>query len=375
MKDLSIMKYKIFLTLTFAVVALSGFAQRGKKKIVPASTPSPAEVHAEMRFEEMLPSTQRVLFIDSIVVDKNKVLSTIGLDPEIGKADSISYTDGRGLRTFYCTKDSKGKTKLYTASKIDGKWGDERIVSGLDSIENICYPFMLADGTTLCFAAKSEDAIGGFDIFMTRYDDEECAVMKPESVGLPFCSKADDYIYYIDQRDSLGWFVSERNQPKGKACIYIFETNGQRLIYNDNEYNEEEIVCFAHLNSIRNTWKDNVPERMAAKERLAALNKRLQQKNYEQDFTLVLSDNLVYHNWANFHSTEAKQAYLNAVTLQSKYDRLAEETETLRKKYTNSNDKNLKDNILANEEELLSMVNKIEKQTKNAVSLELKKIK
>lgn len=368
------MKYKIILNLAFAVVALSSFAQRGKKKVV-APTPSPAEVHAKMRFEEMLPSTQRVLFIDSIVVNKNKVLSTIALDPEIGKADSTSYTDGRGLRTFYCTKDSKGKTKLYTASKINGKWGDERLVSGLDSLDNICYPFMLADGTTLCFAAKNDDAIGGLDIFMTRYDDEDCAVMEPESVGLPFCSMADDYIYYIDQRDSLGWFVSERNQPQGKACIYIFETNGQRLTYNDDEFDEEEIARFAHLTSIQNTWKDNVPERMAAKERLNTLPKRLQQKESKYDFTLVISDALVYHSWANFHSAEAKEVYLNALTLQSKYDRLAEETEELRKKYTNGKDKKLKDNILANEEELLSMVNKIDKLTKNAVSVELKKLK
>lgn len=369
------MKYKVILTIALAVVALSSFAQRNKAKKKATPTPVVTVSHADIRFEEMLPSTQRVLFIDSLVVDKNKVLSSIGLDPELGKADSTSYTDGRQLRTFYCNKDRKGKVRLYTASKIDGKWGDERLIAGLDSLDDICYPYMLADGATLCFAARSSSAIGGLDIFMTRYDDEECSVMEPESVGLPFCSKDDDFIYYIDQRDSLGWFVSDRNQPQGKACIYIFATNGQRITYSEDDFDEDEIKHFAHLNSIKDTWKDNVPERIAAMERLKNMRKRSEQNESSDDFLFVVSDKIVYHSWGNFRSAEAKEAYLNAVTMKSKRERLAEELDVLRIKYTKDTNPQLKAKILANEEELQSMSIEIDRLTKNAITLEQKILK
>lgn len=363
------MKYKYILTLVLFLTISSCLAQSSKNK---KNTTPAIHSRADVRFEEMIPSTQRILFIDSVVVNKGEILSTIALNPEIGKADSVSYTDGRELRSFYCSKDRQGKTRLYTANKIAGKWGDERIVSGLDSLSNICYPFMLADGVTLCFAAKSNDSLGGLDIYMTRYDDDDCSVMEPECVGLPFCSKSDDYIYYIDDRYSLGFFVSERNQDNGKACIYIFATNAQRLTYNINDYDYAAIEKFAHINSIRDTWRDNIPERIEAMDRLKEMRNNMQKHNPITDFTLVVSDNIIYHSWANFRSDEAKNLFLEATTMKTRIDRLADDIEGMRKQYSSSNKKDqLYTTITNSEASLLDMRAEYADMTKKAISREL----
>ena len=40
-------------------------------------------------------------------------------------------------------------------------------------MKHINYPFMTSDGETFFFAAKADDGLGGYDIFMTRYDPDE----------------------------------------------------------------------------------------------------------------------------------------------------------------------------------------------------------
>ena len=40
--------------------------------------------------------------------------------------------------------------------------------------------------------------------------------------------KASEDMLAIDEFNQLGWFVSDRNQPEDKVCIYIFIPNDIR---------------------------------------------------------------------------------------------------------------------------------------------------
>ena len=47
----------------------------------------------------------------------------------------------------------------------------------------------------------------------------------PDNYGLPYNSTANDYFLAIDERNNLGWLISDRYQPEDKVCIYIFVPN------------------------------------------------------------------------------------------------------------------------------------------------------
>ena len=99
--------------------------------------------------------------------------------------------------------------------------------------DNLNYPFMLSDGQTLYFAAKNEESLGGYDIYMTRYDNDERKYLAPENLGMPFNSPANDYLLVIDEFNNLGGFASDRNQPADSVCLYTFIPNESRRTYED----------------------------------------------------------------------------------------------------------------------------------------------
>ncbi|MFR3186749.1 MAG: hypothetical protein ACLTOV_01045 [Phocaeicola sp.] len=41
-------------------------------------------------------------------------------------------------------------------------------------------------------------------------------------MGMPFNSPYNDYMYALDDFNNLGWFATDRFQPEGKVCIYVF---------------------------------------------------------------------------------------------------------------------------------------------------------
>ncbi len=49
---------------------------------------------------------------------------------------------------------------------------------------------------------------------------------------MPFDSPYNHYMHVIDQYNNLGWFASDRFQPEGKICIYVFIPNSSKQTYN-----------------------------------------------------------------------------------------------------------------------------------------------
>lgn len=45
---------------------------------------------------------------------------------------------------------------------------------------------------------------------------------------MPFNSTANEYLLAIDDYDTLGWLVTDRNQPADSVCIYTFEPTSIR---------------------------------------------------------------------------------------------------------------------------------------------------
>ena len=181
---------------------------------------------------------------------------------------------------------------------------------------------MLTDGITFYFAGKGEESIGGYDIFLTRYDSRSGSFFKPENIGMPFNSEANDYLYAIDEFNRIGYFVSDRRQPEGKVCIYIFVPSESRKTYDSSIYTEQQIRDFADIISIADTW-GNGSERKTALARLKSINNvksSTEEKSNVSSGLFVINDALTYSSAMDFRSTKAAELYQELVNTQ---DRLA----------------------------------------------------
>ena len=347
-------------------------AQRKKLPVVKAQTavkkakePSRQVSSQGMKlFKSLLPATAKVMFIDSVVVDKHDFLKLVPLGKEAGKLMTVnptadianqmgSYENELGLRRIYADGDSVNSV-LYTQTKLGDEWGKGVRVADFNSqmYLNQNFPFLTSDGVTLYFSADGAESMGGRDIFMSAFDSDNASWYKPQNVGLPFNSTANDYLLAIDDLDSLGWLVTDRRQPAGKVCVYTFVPTEKRQNFNDDDLDDEELTRFARLMSIKATW--HFGNRNAAMKRLENLRKRNAAKKSngsDNAMAFVVDDKTVITSPTQFKSDKSRQLYKQLVELQAMYASGKTKLDAMRENYHRGN-KALSQTILKAEKQL-----------------------
>ena len=345
-----IMKGKNILLAALLVILPSSVDAQKKKSATKAKVKQKTTVvdnEFEQRLESMRGFTQKVMFIDSVVVSKSKLLSSLNIPDEAGsiqaynkffnttdQPNSIVYLNQLRNKCVF-SKFTDGGWDLYSKEMIGEKWSNAVPLKGLDILGDdvdINWPFLLSDGTTLYFAAKGEESIGGFDIFMTRYDETTQSYLKPENIGMPFNSIDNDYFFIVDEYDGIGWFATDRNQPEGKVCIYSFIYNNVRENYVVDEYTPEQLRQLSEIHSISQTWTSN-QARLSALEQLTAVYKRKFTQKKKNDFEFVINDELTYTTLTDFRSSEAAEMYVDLNELLRKKNKLDSSIERARIAY------------------------------------------
>ena len=272
--------------------------------------------------QDMLSSTERVVFIDSVVVDKDKILDVYRISSESGKigylkdllkgekdatakGNSIAYTPQLFDKIYY-SANKDNNMFLFTRDRLDDKWGEAMQVKGLEDFGyDQITPFVLTDGFTLYFSAKGEESIGGYDIFVAQYSQDQGCFLKPENIGMPFNSPANDYLYVIDESNNLGWFASDRGQPEGKVCVYVFIPNDTRTNYGA-ETDNGTLISYAKISSIKATWFGKDKDVKNAISRLKNVFSEKKSTQPETDFSFVINDNKTYTSLNDFKQPQAK---------------------------------------------------------------------
>ncbi|NPD93114.1 YncE family protein [Xylanibacter muris] len=380
----------IFIIIVLLLIGIAASAQKKRIQTKKAKDKiATVDNAAEQKIKLMTEATQKIIVVDSIVVNRNDFLKEYLLNPEAGKIgryndlfnskkhpDAFAYINELGDKCYYSMiVDTAGTMKLYTSDYFDGNWTKPEKLKGLDEdldITSINYPFMMADGTTLYFAAKGNESIGGFDIFVTRFDSETGKFLKPENIGMPFNSTANDYMYAIDEYANIGWFATDRGQDENKVCIYTFIPSETRQTYSIEEYSSEQIERFSKLTSISETWGKG-GERKQALARIKEIPNRLKKMNAAKvGFTFIINDKITYKDLADFKTEEGMRMFIELQRKQEQHKKLSDALSKARKYYMkagNSERTALKADILKSEQlcELIeSEILKTEKNIRNA---------
>lgn len=352
-----------FIPILFAAFMLStapSFAQkRGAKakvvQTVPEPTPEELEAQAiaierETRIEEMLHSTRIVTFIDSAVVDKDDFLTHLKITQDAGRFTDpqtlftnheAQYVTGRGAfvnslssAVYFSAADSLGDVRLHAAFRDGAGWSVPQIIEGLDDFTYQDYPFLLADGITLYFSAAGDASLGGLDLFVTQYNNSTHQYVRPENLGFPFNSTANDYLLAIDEAAGVGVLVSDRRQPDDKVCIYWFIAEDNYLLYEydeDDEASVAEAHNIAEITSIRKTQADKSAvdaARRRWKTSLADSN-----ISTEKPCRFIINDDLLLTSLSQFKAPEARNAAEQWLTMSRQLDEFASHLDALRRDF------------------------------------------
>ena len=362
-------------------------AQKKKKRPVKKPVVEIVEEPQEdPRITNMREMTQQIVFIDSIVTDKDRFLSQYRLSSETGTLTTTGQFFGKsisghaflnemGNKVYFSRTDGSGFHRLYTSDKLGTVWGEGTPLKGLsEGITDADYPFMMNDGITFYFAAQGEESIGGYDIFFTRYDSRSGSFLKPENIGMPFNSEANDYMYAADEETGIGYFVSDRRQPEGKVCVYIFILPETRRSYDPSKYTEQQIRNFADIIRIADTW-GNGYERRAALDRLKAIGTTdahpAAENTTATNTAIVINDRLTYTSVKDFHSPTAANNYRELLKARERQATIEADLQKARERYARADEDGcrlLRDIILHNEEQALLLrdtIHALEKQIRN----------
>ena len=358
------------------------------KKVTKPVVVAPAVPQEDPRITEMRELTQQIVFIDSTVVGKADFLKVISLNAESGllssyddfvgsddHSDCTVYLNEMGNKCYFSNINEHGHIWLYTADKLGQEWGAPIPVTGIDEgITEANYPFMMADGITLYFAAKGSESIGGYDIFFTRNDSENGHFFKPENLGMPFNSEANDYMYAVDEMANIGYFVTDRRQPAGKVCVYTFIPPTTRRTYNAEAYSKEQLRSRAEIRRIADTW-GNGKDRKAALARLEQLRTQSQRSKSKKDpnaISFVINDRTTYTSISQFRADDNDVLFREYQNTLKQIEELKLSLEKSRNYYikAKSQDRDiLKKEILDSErqyEKKLKDVKSLEKRIRNA---------
>lgn len=343
---------KAILTLCIAITLgnVEAMAQKRSAKTTKKPQRKVEQAHTGLNISDMIPATAKLVVVDSVVVDYDGFYTHIPIDGNCGtvmqydeffptakikRPNSFVYINDFEDKCFYNDTTDNNRSMLYTADKLAGKWQKARLISEFgEEYEDINYPYLMPDGVTLYFSARSKTkSVGGRDIFVTRLNTDSMTFYKPENVGLPYNSTADDYCCIIDDMNSIGWLVTNRRQPTGKVCIYTFIPSTKRWTDDVPDIPEQRLEALAQISRISDTWLDN-REVNEAKAKLNNIGKSIQKsENKSSAYILVINDKSTCTNESTLRSAAAKETYRKRNTLLDMQKVDQEKLEAMREEY------------------------------------------
>ena len=323
--------------------------------------------------ENGLRGVDRVIIVDSVVVDKKDFLKAYPIAADMGsltlseKGDIVQYQtqlNGMVLYPVHATDSTDLQIMRYYLE--NDRLTEGEAIEGLGIEGDINYPFLMPDGQTFYFAARCDEGYGNYDLYATRYDSDSKQFYQAENMGFPYNSYANDYMLVIDEAANLGWFASDRYQPHGKVCIYTFIPNESRQTIDYESTDLSELQNLASLQSISAIplTDEQKQAKAQAKKRLSTVNSQLSTVNSHKDFEFVLNDQRICYTLDDFKTPEAKQLCSEWVQKTKNYTALNNQLQEMRETAPTNRQPIL--NLEARIKELQSEMHHIEKEIRKA---------
>ncbi len=147
------------------------------------------------------------------------------LDGSSGHPFSRAVYAGDGDREIYFSaRDEGGSRNLMCTAFNDSLWTapsllNEHLTSSGDEI----YPMLSPDGKSLYFSSSGLYGMGGYDIYVSSWDDESGDWGVPVNLGFPYSSPYDDFLFVNTDDGRYTVFASNRDCTADSVNVYVLE--------------------------------------------------------------------------------------------------------------------------------------------------------
>ena len=291
-------------------------------------------LHKAEKLQRYMKRVEKVVVLDSVQVPLSELLRAYAdLSSDAGQlsADAsgyITYTNQLGDRRIFASGDSTGSVLMMQYRLLD-KWAKaDTLPAVINRTREQNYPYCLSDGVTIYYAMQDSTGLGGWDIYVTRYNTGAETYTNPENIGMPYNSPANDYLLVLDEARQIGYWATDRFAGPDSVCIYLFRLKQTPEYW---RMPEDSLAAYAQLRKFE--MPDDEGTNATAEQAVKSPDTRGMQQ-----FRLVINDTLVYTSMDDFRSSDAAALYREYLKAETEYRQVAEQLEAMRQQYAEKED-------------------------------------
>ena len=215
------------------------------------------------------------------------------------------YIPDDATELYYSAADAEGIHNIYRTHLQDTVWAvPELINETLTSSSDEIFPMLSPDGNSLYFSSKGLYGMGGYDLYVSRWNRETHDWETPVNLGFPYSSPADDFLFMNTPDGKYSLFASNRECARDSVWLYVLEYDGMpvRRALSD----PEEVKVLSRL------MPDNDPSRLDNRGAVAGVDEDVDTRRYTEKMRQVrqLRDSI----YAAGRSIDAARAKISGAT-------------------------------------------------------------
>lgn len=185
------------------------------------------------------------LYIGDIFVSKkSKNSGKWGIPKPLDKPINSSFFESStslsadGNKLFFVSErpgkknNAQGKGDIYVVEKISKTmWGEPKNLGPtINTPEDEIAVFIHPDGKTLFFSSKGHLSMGGYDVFMSIYNEKDNTWTAPQNLGYPINTVNDDVHFVLNIDGKTAYYSNEKKEGMGEQDIYKIDMSNYPVL-------------------------------------------------------------------------------------------------------------------------------------------------
>ena len=171
------------------------------------------------------------------------------LDSLGGQLAKAIYFPESSDRICYSVTDSSSVRSVYFTELMDSLWAAPALFDGaLYSSTDEIYPMFSPDGKQMYFSSNGLYGVGGYDIYVSNWNEETSSWGAPMNMGFPYSSPADDFLFATSEDGAHTVFASNRGCSSDSVWVYVLKYQDMpvRTVVED----PDELMVLANLDPL-----------------------------------------------------------------------------------------------------------------------------
>lgn len=143
----------------------------------------------------------------------------------IGENLNVMNLSADGKIMVFSARDKSGAWNIMYSSRLnDTLWSAPQIANeNITTAGDEILPHISPCGKKLYFASNGHSGMGGFDLYMSEWNEETGDWGIAQNLGFPFSSTSNDYMYYETPCGNFTIFTSDREGDEFMVTTYVIK--------------------------------------------------------------------------------------------------------------------------------------------------------